>query len=151
MQSLPILVFAFFMGATLTLMTLFNGQMAAAESAFFSSWVAHGTGTLAALVALWLIARRQGPAPWRGGAPLWAFSGGIAGAFIVIFSTLAVNSPLALSGTVALGLAGQVSFGLVADRFGLFGLPRRALTLRDGAATLLILAGSAILVFLGTS
>ena len=53
---------------------------------------------------------------------------------------------LGLSGTLALGLVGQVAFGLAADRWGWLGLPRRPATARDGAVLALILAGSAILI-----
>ena len=47
------------------------------------------------------------------------------------------------------GLAGQVVFGLAADRWGLFGLPRRRPGARDLAALALICAGSLIIIFLG--
>ena len=61
----------------------------------------------------------------------------------------AVNSALALSGTLALGLAGQVAFGLAADRWGWFGLAARRLERRDALSLVLILVGSAIIIFLG--
>ena len=66
-----------------------------------------------------------------------------------MLTSTTVNSPLALSGTLALGLAGQVVFSLAADHWGLFGLPKRRLELRDLAAVLLILAGSALIILVG--
>ena len=76
--------------------------------------------------------------------------GGLSGAVTVILTSMTVNSPLALSGTLALGLAGQVVFGLAADRWGFLGMPRRKADLRDYAALALIVAGSALIIFFGT-
>jgi transporter family-2 protein len=136
---------AFASGGILTLMTLFNGQVAQATTPLFASLAAHGIGGLAALgaLALWRGAGRAGasaaPVPR---APLWAYLGGLAGAATVILTSVAVNSPLALAGTIALGLAGQAAFALAADRFGLFGLARRRIAPADLAAFALVIAGS---------
>lgn len=148
---------AFATGGLLTLMVLFNGLMAAHTTPFFSSLAAHGTGTVAALLALiagvWVQRRSAAPAmlPATGGlrAPLWAYLGGVSGAVTVMLTSVTVNSVLALSGTLALGLAGQVGFGLAADRWGLFGLPRRIPSGRDLAALALIVAGSLLIIFSG--
>lgn len=146
----PVLA-AFATGCVLTLMVHFNGELGRYGTPVFASWAAHGTGTIAA--AIWLaltwIATRISPFASGGTAraPLWAYLGGISGAITVILTSMSVNSPLALSGTLALGLAGQVGFGLVADRWGLFGMPRRNSDLRDYAALALIVAGSAVIIF----
>ena len=140
---------AFASGGLLAVMLLLNGAMTAASNATFSSLVAHATGSALALAVLLLWRPAPGGAlVWRGGAPLWAYLGGLSGAITVIVTTLAMNSALALSGTLALGLAGQASFALLADRLGLFGLPARPISLRDLAALVLILSGS-VLVILG--
>ncbi len=135
---------AFGSGGILTLMTLFNGQVASATSALFASLAAHGIGGLAALAVLALLrpARSAGAPP----APLWAYLGGLSGAATVVLTSVAVNSPLALSGTIALGLAGQAAFALAADRFGFLGLARRAVTRTDLAAVALVLAGSGLII-----
>lgn len=141
---------AFGTGCLLTLMVYFNGELGRYGNALFASWAAHGTGTVAAVIVLavlWL--RRQPAAAAKPRAPLWAYLGGISGAITVILTSLTVNSPLALSGTLALGLAGQVIFGLAADRWGFFGMPRRKAVLRDFAALGLIVAGSALIIFFG--
>jgi len=74
---------------------------------------------------------------------------GVTGAVTVMFSASAMNSALAISGTIALGLAGQMLFSLVADKWGLLGLPQRNPTLRDALALVLIITGSVLLVFFG--
>lgn len=147
---MPVLA-AFATGCLLTFMVYFNGELGRYGTPVFASWAAHGTGTLAAAIWLgigWLITKSSPfVAPGKTRAPLWAYLGGISGAITVILTSITVNSPLALSGTLALGLAGQVGFGLVADRFGLFGMPRRNADLRDYAALALIVAGSAVIIF----
>jgi transporter family-2 protein len=144
------LVAAFLSGGLLTLMIHFNGQLAHYGSPLFSSWTAHGTGTVAAIVFMAILSRHKtAPTTIRPAAPLWAYLGGFAGAVTVMMSGVTVNTALALSGTLALGLVGQVVFSLVADRWGLFGLPRKRPTLRDMGALALILSGSLLIIFFG--
>ena len=149
------LLAAFGTGGLLTLMVDLNGQLGHYGDALFASWAAHGTGTMAAvalLAALWALRRGAGTAEAgeaKPRAPLWAYLGGISGAVTVVLTAMTVNSPLALSGTLALGLAGQVAFSLAADRWGLFGLPRRRPEWRDAAALGLIVVGSGLIIGYG--
>lgn len=144
------LLAAFGTGGLLTSMVYFNGELARYGNPLFASWGAHGTGTVAALILLTILSRRRtagaapGPRP-----PLWAYLGGLSGAVTVMLTSTTVNGPLALSGTLALGLAGQVVFSLAADRWGFFGLPRRRSDIRDLLALGLILAGSALIILFG--
>ncbi|PYE36944.1 transporter family-2 protein [Rhizobium sp. PP-F2F-G38] len=143
---------AFATGGLLTLMVHFNGELARYGNPLFSSWTAHGTGTVAALVFLGLLYRRDRVKPvGQPPAPLWAYLGGISGAATVMLTSTAVNSPLALAGTLALGLSGQAIFSLAADHWGLFGLAKRRLTIRNLGALALILAGSALIILEGRS
>ncbi|WP_240230067.1 DMT family transporter [Devosia lacusdianchii] len=145
------LLAAFGTGGLLTLMIHFNGELGRHGNALFSSWAAHGTGTVAALLFLAILYRSRRTTADRpaGKAPLWAYLGGISGAATVMLTSTTVNSPLALSGTLALGLAGQVVFSLAADRWGLFGLPKRIPGPRDLAALALIVAGSTLIILFG--
>lgn len=137
-------------GGLLTFMVLLNGLMAAHTTPFFASLAAHGTGTAAAGLVLAVLALTgPGRRAVGGRAPLWAYLGGLSGAVTVMLTSVTVNSALALTGTLALGLAGQVGFGLVCDRFGLFGLARRDPTPRDLAALGLIGAGALLVIFAG--
>jgi transporter family-2 protein len=137
---------AFLSGGLLAVMLLFNGTLAAQTTATFASWVAHGAGAVLALALLFL---RPGARIWRGGAPAWAYLGGLSGALTVVVTAVAVNSALALSGTLALGLAGQAAFGLLADRFGFLGLKVRKPGWRAYAALVLVLAGSSLVILGG--
>ena len=141
---------AFASGCLLTLMVHFNGMLAHYGNALFSSWTAHGTGTVAALIYLAILSRKTvGEKPVRPKAPVWAYFGGVVGACIVMLTSTAVNSPLALSGTIAIGLAGQVIFSLMADFWGMFGLPKRRPDAIDLCAVALILGGSALITLVG--
>ncbi len=145
------LLAAFASGGLLTFAVFINAEAGRYGGALYSSWLAHGTGTLAAILVLALLRLRRRPAerPASGKAPLWDYLGGISGAATVMLTSTSVNTPLALAGTLALGLAGQVAFSLAADRWGLFGLPRRRLTRRDAGAVVLIVAGSLLIILVG--
>lgn len=145
------LLAAFASGGLLTIAVFINAEAGRHGGALFSSWLAHGTGTVAAIIVLALLRLRPNPATRlpTARAPLWAYLGGISGAATVMLTSTTVNTPLALAGTLALGLAGQVVFGLAADQWGLFGLPKRRLTPRDAGAVLLITAGSLLIIFVG--
>lgn len=144
------LLAAFATGGLLTLMVHFNGELGRYGGALFSSWTAHGTGTIAALVFILVMRskwKEEGSAGYA--IPWWAYLGGLSGALTVMITSVAVNSPLALSGTLALGLGGQVIFSLAADHWGLFGLPKRRPSLRDLTALGLVMAGSAVIILFG--
>jgi transporter family-2 protein len=144
------LLAAFGSGGLLTLMMHFNGELARYGNGLFASWSAHATGTVAALIFLAVLRRRsRSAAAPKPRAPFWAYLGGLSGAATVMLASDAINSPLALSGTLALGLAGQMIFSLAADRWGLFGLPMRRPGWRDLAALVLVLAGSAVIILFG--
>ncbi len=143
--SLP-LILAFGAGCLLSLMVLFNGTLATHGTLLFASWVPHATGTLVALVFLAVLrpAKANASRP-----PLWAYAGGLVGAFTVMATSYTMNTALALSGTIAIGLAGQMVFSLVADARGMFGLPQKWPAAKDWGALALIIAGSLILIFFG--
>ena len=142
-RSLALLV-ALGTGGLLTLMILCNAEVTRHAGALMGSLVPHATGSVAALLMLAVLARRAEPA---GPVPGWAYLGGLSGAVTVMLSSVAANTALALSGTLALGLVGQAAFGLAADRWGWLGLPRRRPTPRALLSLALILGGSAILIF----
>jgi transporter family-2 protein len=142
MRSLPFLV-ALGTGGLLSLMVLCNAEVTRHAGAVMGSFLPHATGTAAALLFLAILPR--GPAAGAR-APAWAYLGGLSGALTVMLSSMAANTALALSGTLALGLVGQAGFALVADRWGLLGLPRRPITARSLLSLALILGGSLILI-----
>jgi bacterial/archaeal transporter family-2 protein len=150
------LALAFGSGGLLTFAVFLNAEAGRYGGALFSSWLAHATGTVAAIILLAVLWRRQRSeaAAARasfGRAPLWAYCGGLVGAATVMLTSTTVNTPLALAGTLALGLAGQVLLSLAADLWGLLGLPKRRLDWRDAGAVVLIVGGSLLIILVGLS
>lgn len=137
-------------GVTLASMIAVNSQLASYSSPLLASWIAHGIGavtSLIVLIAVSALAGRKMPVLPKTGTPFWAYLGGIPGAATVVLAAITVNSPLGLSGSLALIMAGQVLFGLSCDALGLFGLTKRSLTLKDGVTLLLMTAGCLLTLF----
>jgi len=115
--------------------------------------VAHGIGSIAALVLIVVASKVLRPATTEADrsrakrGPFWAYLGGIPGALTVVLGAITVNSSLALSGTLALMLVGQVLFGIFSDHFGLFGVPKRRFVRTDFFVVLSVLVGSGIVIF----
>lgn len=148
------LLAAFGSGCLLTLAVFLNGEAGRFGGATFSSWQAHGIGTVVAVLILGFFWRRERAAAASaraamGRPPLWAYLGGVLGGVTVILTSWSVNSPLALAGTLALGLAGQFALSLAADYWGILGLPKRRLDRRDAGAVILIAAGSLLIILVG--
>ncbi|MEU6718442.1 DMT family transporter [Nonomuraea sp. NPDC046802] len=139
-------------GVLLTLMTQANAVLAGHTDALYASWAAHGLGAVVASILVLAIARRApaaAPGEREDRAPLWYYLGGIPGALVVVLSAIAVNSELALAGTIALMLTGQILFGTVSDHLGLLHTPRRRVTPMDLAVAGCVLAGSLLIVLGG--
>lgn len=133
-------------GVLLTLMIMSNSYLSTFTSPLHASWLTHGIGAIVALI-IWLTVKKHLP-PRRAGTkmPLWCYLGGIPGAFTVLLAAITVNSPLSLSGSIVLMLAGQIVTGLIIDHFGLMGLTRRKVTSRDGLTLLLLFSGCILII-----
>lgn len=146
-------------GTMLAVMISINSSLAAHSTPLFASWAAHGIGAAVAAGLMTLIygltagrssvprSAQTGTAGTRQKAPLWAYLGGLPGSMTVVLAAITVNSVIGLPGTLALGLVGQVLFGLVADQFGLFGMPRRKLLWNDAYVVGLVVTGSTFIIF----
>jgi transporter family-2 protein len=137
-------------GVTLASMIAINSELATFSSPLFASWIAHGVGAVTCFFALLVVNTFIGKKITflpKSGTPMWAYLGGIPGAFTVILAAITVNSPLGLSGSIVLIMAGQVLFGLISDTFGLFGLPKKSININDGIALIFILTGCLIIMF----
>ncbi|MDO5606574.1 MAG: DMT family transporter [Paracoccus sp. (in: a-proteobacteria)] len=139
------IVVALATGALLTVMLLSNSTVAAYSSPLYSSLVAHAVGTVTAVAALAVL--RLPLRPRAGGVPFWAYLGGVSGAVTVMLTSLAANSSLALTGTLALGLAGQMVLALISDRFGILGMPKRMPARVELVSLAMISAGTLLIIF----
>lgn len=123
--------------------TAVNGVLGVrAGSALFAAAVSFAVGTLALVL---LVAVTRSPLPMgrvRRSEPWWIWSGGALGAVFVLIN--ASVAPLLGTGlTVAVVLAGQMTGGILVDRFGVLGAPRREVTAARIIGLLLVLAGVA--------
>lgn len=93
------------------------------------------------LIALLLVTRAEVPSRDSfATVPLWAWFGGLLGAFYVATSTV-VASQLGTTSLLALALLGQLATALVIDHFGWLGLPEHPITLIRLAGVGLLGAG----------
>lgn len=144
MQNRWIWLVAVLAGGLLACMTFFNGMLARYTSPLESSLAAHLIGFVTAGV---LFAIPAGKPAKTGKTPFWTYLGGVPGAIAVVVSNVTVNSRIGLSGSLALMLLGQTVFGLTVDSFGLFEMRKRVLGVQDYLEVLMIMSGSAILIF----
>jgi transporter family-2 protein len=140
-------------GALLAVMISINAGLAGHSTPFIGSWVVHGVGALAALVLVFGQRLFAKPAPATAAPsrnpPLWSYFGGAPGALAVALGSIAVNSELALAGALSLMLVGQIVFSLLCDQWGLFGTPRRKVTVFDMLAAAMVLLGSLSIITSG--
>src|SRR6185436_14981040 len=96
-------------------------------SAYSAALVSFLVGT-AALVAVVLATRTTLPSRETfASIPLWAWFGGVCGAFYVAIYTI-VADQLGAASLLALALAGQLAMAVVIDHFGWLGLPENPIT-----------------------
>lgn len=129
------------MGTGLSVQPLLNARIAGLAGhpiygALISVLISTTTLTMAALVA-----RLAAPdVRALGTAPLWLWSGGVIGAFVVL-AALTATPRLGAATTVALFITGQLVASLVLDQFGLLGVPVRPLDLTRALGVACLVAG----------
>ena len=115
-------------GLGLTVQVGMNSQLRKVlQNANGAALISFLVGTVA-LIAI-LIATRS-PLPARdtlAAVPLWAWFGGLFGAFYVASSTI-VAAELGTASLLALALCGQLATALVIDHYGWLGLPEHPIT-----------------------
>ena len=136
-------------GGLLALMININSKLALETSAMNASWIAHGLGSLLAF-GLYHMGKEavRSPSPKKGDVPKLYYLGGIPGAFTVILASVTVNSVIGLSGTLALGLIGQLVCSIFCDSLGLFGLEKRTFTISELLPIVLVVFGSILIISL---
>ena len=128
-------------GLGLTVQVGMNSQLRKVlQSANLAALVSFTVGTLA-LIALIFVMRTPMPArDTIAAVPVWAWLGGLLGAFYVATSTI-VAAELGATTLLGLALAGQLATALVVDHFGWLGLPENPITWTRIAGVALVGAG----------
>jgi transporter family-2 protein len=128
-------------GFGLTVQVGMNSQLRKVlQSANLAALISFLVGT-AALIALLIVMRA--PLPERAtfaAVPLWAWFGGLLGAFYVATSTV-VASQLGATTLLGLALLGQMATALVIDHHGWLGLPVNPITWTRVSGVLLLGSG----------
>jgi transporter family-2 protein len=128
-------------GFGLTVQVAMNSQLRkflqSANSAALVSFLVGGLALAALVIGM------RTPLPSRdvlSSVPVWAWFGGLLGAFYVASSTI-IAAELGASSLLALALLGQLSTALVIDHFGWLGMPVNPVTVTRIAGVALLAVG----------
>jgi bacterial/archaeal transporter family-2 protein len=137
------LILSGFAGALVAMQPPINSKLGGAIGNFAAATASFLIGTIAlAVVTVAVGGHHVGDirhVPW------WYLAGGFLGAVFVASSLVAVRS-LGAGGVVAATIAGQLTFSVVIDRFGLLGLPEKPLAATRILGVLLLAAGVFLVV-----
>lgn len=119
---------AFIAGIFIPLQSILNGQLrAAANSPVIASFISFAAGTVLLLIITFIVQKKiEIPVKDDQGKklPLWIYSGGIFGIFVVGGTTLIIGT-LGSVLTTSLFLTGQLIVSTFIDHFGLFRLQKK--------------------------
>jgi transporter family-2 protein len=133
------IVGALISGACAALQTPTNAALAkAVNSPVNAALISFAVGTAALAVVALSLGVKPNPAAMRG-LPLYAWTGGLYGAFFVTAAAFAAPR-IGLAFFIALLIAGQMGMALLLDQIGAFGLDRQPVNLTR------LLGGAAILL-----
>ncbi|MCB2294184.1 DMT family transporter [Clostridium algoriphilum] len=111
-------VYAIFIGILIAIMISFNGVLSNYTDQYVSILIIHIVGLI--VVVAVLIFKKENFKLSKD-IPLYLFSGGFLGVFMVFLSNLCFNL-LGASLTLSLGILGQLILACFIDHYGLFGL-----------------------------
>ena len=106
------------MGILIAIMVTFNGVLANYTDTYVSILIIHIVG-LIAIITILIFKKQKLKLPKH--IPVYLFSGGLIGVFIVFLNNLCFNI-LGASLTLSLGVFGQLVLACFIDHYGLFGL-----------------------------
>ncbi len=125
-------------GMLISVMVVFNGGLNARVGQAMALVIIHAAGLLF-LSAAFLI-RKEKPRVKK--LPPWLYMGGLIGILTTVFNNTAFGR-ISVTAMMALSLLGESVSGLLADHFGLIGLPRRRFRPQKLWGGLLALIGTA--------
>jgi transporter family-2 protein len=132
-----------FAGALVAMQPPINSKLGSAVGTFAAATISFIVGTIVlAVVTVAVGGHHLGnlrDVPW------WYFAGGFIGAVFVASSLVTVRT-LGAGGVVAATIAGQLTFSVVIDSFGLLGLEEKPLTAGRVAGVLLLAVGVFLVV-----
>ncbi|BCL76555.1 membrane protein [Jeongeupia sp. HS-3] len=115
-------------------------------STVLAALLSFGVGTIALTIAALVTGQRWAGLANLSQASAWQLGGGILGAFFVFGSTL-IAPRIGVAAMISLIIAGQVCASLLFDRFGILGMPLRAIGGWRLLGALLVIVGVALVNF----
>ncbi len=104
-------------GVLTSLMITANGGLTEFVGLYSSSIIVHVVGLL--ILSVVMIIKKVNP--FKNIQPWYLYLGGVLGVLVTVGTSYAFE-PLGVSATLALGLLGQSTMGLLIDQFGIFGM-----------------------------
>lgn len=129
------------MGALVAMMVAVNGSLTATAGRPLALVLIHLVG----LFSMAIVMGAKKLRPKTGGLPLWRLCAGLLGVMTITFNNLAFGR-ISVSAMMALALLGESVFSLLADHFGLFGLPVRKLQKGKLLGAPIMLLGIAVML-----
>jgi transporter family-2 protein len=129
-------------GALIAIQAPVNSRLGRSVGSFPAAIVSFAIGLLALLAVALLVdhgIRNLGGAPW------WAYAGGLLGAAYVVVALVTVRT-LGVGGVTAATIAGQLTMAVVIDRFGWFGVQQQPLGVARIAGVALLAAGVVLII-----
>ncbi len=136
----------FVIGIALTTQAGINSQLKVAiNNPWLAAFISFVVGTV--FLGIIIVATRQAipSATELGNIPLYKYTGGVLGAFIVtgvIFSVQKIGS----ANSFVLLIGGQMLVALIYDHFALFGLPQSSFNITKLLGVLLLVIGSYLII-----
>ena len=130
-------------GALVAMQPPINSKLGQVTGTFAAATISFVVGTTALLVVA-LLAGGQDFGAARG-VPWWYFAGGFIGAVFVASSLVTVRT-LGAGGVVAATIAGQLTFSVVIDRFGLLGIDQKPISVARVLGVLFLAVGVFLVV-----
>ena len=109
---------AVFIGMLIATMVSFNGVLSNYTDQYISILIIHLVGLITVIT---ILVFKKEKFKLKKGIPLYLFSGGFIGVFMVFLNNLCFNL-LGASLTLSLGIFGQLVLACFIDHYGLFGL-----------------------------
>lgn len=111
---------AVIIGIIIALMVSLNGILAQGVGQYESVFIIHLVGLIGIIILL--IIRRE-KIKFKERIPIYLFSAGAIGVFVVLFNSMCINK-IGVSLTLALGLFGQSIAAVIIDHFGILGMEK---------------------------
>ncbi|KAJ51034.1 transporter family-2 protein [Clostridium tetanomorphum] len=129
-------------GVLIAIMVTVNGALSKGVGDYSSVLIIHLVGLISISTVLVL---RKGKLKFKEKLPMYFFSGGAIGIFIVLFNNIAFNK-LGASLTLSLGLLGQLIISGIIDHFGLLGMRVNKFKSKKITGFLLVFIGIIVMI-----